>query len=210
MAARQVYPGPSRLTRNIGLPEFMDYATYHPLFLYESIFNLLNMGFLLIWLSRKVCRQAQRRRHLPDLSDFLSGVSVFYGVYLRLDNSLVGAINANQTLMLVIAVAAAAYLIWRHRETLFRNGTLLHPLRRMTNWVSNHLRNCRTGLMSRIIFLGTANAVPNINHHNAHFILESGQRLVLVDCSGNPIVRLEEAGIDPFAAYGYYPDTFSS
>jgi ribonuclease Z len=51
--------------------------------------------------------------------------------------------------------------------------------------------------MSRIIFLGTASAVPNINHHNAHFVLESGQRLVLVDCSGNPVVRLEEAGIDP-------------
>jgi ribonuclease Z len=51
--------------------------------------------------------------------------------------------------------------------------------------------------MARIIFLGTASAVPTINHHNAHFILESGQRLGLVDCSGNPVVRMEEAGIDP-------------
>ena len=51
--------------------------------------------------------------------------------------------------------------------------------------------------MSRITFLGTASAVPNRMHQNAHFILEAGQRVVLVDCSGNPVVRLEEAGIDP-------------
>lgn len=51
--------------------------------------------------------------------------------------------------------------------------------------------------MSRIIFLGTASAVPDIYHQNAHFVLEAGQRLVLVDCSGNPVVRLEEAGLDP-------------
>ncbi len=53
--------------------------------------------------------------------------------------------------------------------------------------------------MSKITFLGTASAVPDVTHHNAHFILEAGQRKVLVDCSGNPIVRLEEAGVDPLA-----------
>ena len=51
--------------------------------------------------------------------------------------------------------------------------------------------------MTKITFLGTASAIPNASHHNAHFVIESGQRLVLVDCSGNPIVRFEEAGIDP-------------
>ena len=51
--------------------------------------------------------------------------------------------------------------------------------------------------MSRITFLGTASAVPNSTHQNAHFVLEAGQRVVLVDCSGNPVVRLEEAGMDP-------------
>lgn len=53
--------------------------------------------------------------------------------------------------------------------------------------------------MSKITFLGTASAVPDATHHNAHFILESGMRKVLVDCSGNPVVRLKEAGIDPLA-----------
>ena len=51
--------------------------------------------------------------------------------------------------------------------------------------------------MSKITFLGTASAVPNASHHNAHFVLESNQRMILVDCSGNPIARFDEAGIDP-------------
>lgn len=51
--------------------------------------------------------------------------------------------------------------------------------------------------MSRITFLGTASAVPNRNHQNTHFVLETGSGTILVDCVGNPIVRLEEAGYDP-------------
>ncbi len=40
----------------------------------------------------------------------------FFMEFLRLDNSLVGGINANQTLMLVIAVASAGFLVWRHKK----------------------------------------------------------------------------------------------
>ena len=36
--------------------------------------------------------------------------------FLRLDTSQVGGINANQALMALIAVAAVAALIWRHRS----------------------------------------------------------------------------------------------
>jgi hypothetical protein len=39
--------------------------------------------------------------------------------YLRLDNSYVGGINANQTLMLVIALVSIGLIIWRHREDIF-------------------------------------------------------------------------------------------
>ena len=51
--------------------------------------------------------------------------------------------------------------------------------------------------MARITFLGTASAVPNQTHQNSHFILETDRRVILVDCAGNPVVRLEQAGIDP-------------
>jgi hypothetical protein len=43
--------------------------------------------------------------------------------YLRLDNSFVGGINANQALMLVIALAAAAVIVWRHRAELFHQDS---------------------------------------------------------------------------------------
>jgi ribonuclease Z len=51
--------------------------------------------------------------------------------------------------------------------------------------------------MAKITFLGTANAVPDRDHQNTHFTIESGERIVLVDCPGNPVVRLGQANIDP-------------
>jgi ribonuclease Z len=50
--------------------------------------------------------------------------------------------------------------------------------------------------MLKLIILGTANAIPNENHENTHLIIISDQRRVLIDCSGNPVVRLKKAGID--------------
>ncbi len=120
---QEVYGRPSNLPWAITidpryrLPEYRDIATYHPLFLYESIFNLLNMGFLL-WLTRKMAHKLKQ----GDI--FLSYLVTypmfrFFLEFLRLDASLVGGVNANQTLMLIIALAAAGLIIWRHRETIF-------------------------------------------------------------------------------------------
>ena len=53
--------------------------------------------------------------------------------------------------------------------------------------------------MSKLVFLGTASAVPAKNQENSHFILQSAGRTILVDCVGNPVVRLQEAGIDPLS-----------
>lgn len=99
------------------LPEFRDVATYHPLFLYESLFNLANMFFLL-WISRKA---AKRLKPGDVFLTYLITYPVFrfFMEYLRLDRSFVGGINANQVLMLVIAALSAGWLIWRHREGLF-------------------------------------------------------------------------------------------
>ncbi len=51
--------------------------------------------------------------------------------------------------------------------------------------------------MSKLIFLGTASAVPAKNQENTHFIVQSNERTILVDCVGNPVVRLGQAGIEP-------------
>lgn len=51
--------------------------------------------------------------------------------------------------------------------------------------------------MNKITILGTAAAISDANHENTHWIAQAGQRTILVDCVGNPIVNLEKAGISP-------------
>lgn len=95
------------------LPDLQDAAYYHPLFLYESLWNLANMGFLL-WLGKRFAHR------LKPGDVFLSYLLIypvgrFLLEFLRLDAAQVGGINFNQTLMAVIAVVAAVLLIIRHR-----------------------------------------------------------------------------------------------
>jgi len=96
------------------LPGYQQYETFHPLFLYESLFSLANMFFLL-WLSRRY------QRFLKAGDVFLIylvtyPVARFLLEFLRLDASHVGGINANQALMAVIALASALAFYWRHRN----------------------------------------------------------------------------------------------
>lgn len=96
------------------LPEYMNVSRYHPLFLYESIWNLLNMG-LLLWLAR---RYGNRLRN----GDLLWVYMIFYPVgrffleFIRLDYSIVAGVNFNQVFMLVVAIAGVAILYLRHRQ----------------------------------------------------------------------------------------------
>jgi phosphatidylglycerol:prolipoprotein diacylglycerol transferase len=96
------------------LPEFKDQATYHPLFLYESLYNLGNMFFML-WVSRKY---GDRLKNGDVFLIYLVTYPVFrfFLEFLRLDASQVLGINANQTLMAIIAVLATIALVWRHRS----------------------------------------------------------------------------------------------
>ncbi len=96
------------------LPQFADIEYYHPLFLYESLWNLGNMA-LLLWLSRRF-----ENRLKPG--DVLLAYLVIYPVgrflldFLRLDVSMLGGINANQTFMAIVAFLAVLTLGWRHRN----------------------------------------------------------------------------------------------
>lgn len=96
------------------LPEYANVATYHPLFLYESLWNFANMGFLL-WLSR-----SKGDKLLPG-DIFLTYLIVyptgrFFLEFLRLDFPKIGTINTNQTLMLIVTLISGALLYWRHRR----------------------------------------------------------------------------------------------
>ncbi len=116
---QELYGAPSNLPWAIyidpahRLPGFENISRYQPLFLYESLFNLANMGFLL-WAGRKF------KKSLKPGDLFISylvtyPIARFLLDFIRLDPSRVGGININQTLMAVVAVLAAAFLLWRHR-----------------------------------------------------------------------------------------------
>jgi len=116
---QELYGAPTNLPWKIfidpahRLSGFQEYAYYHPLFLYESIWNLANM-FLLLWLTRRFSGW------LKDGDIFLVYLIVypvgrFFLEFLRLDASKVGGINANQTAMAFVALASISALVWRHR-----------------------------------------------------------------------------------------------
>jgi phosphatidylglycerol:prolipoprotein diacylglycerol transferase len=87
---------------------------FHPLFLYESIGNLIICGALLY-----IARRQSERLKAGDL--FLLYL-IFYPTlrffldFIRLDNAQLLGLNANQTVMLIIAVASGLVLYQRHRR----------------------------------------------------------------------------------------------
>ena len=96
------------------LSGYADVSYYHPLFLYESLWNMMNM-IVLLWISRRFADS------LKDGDIFLTYLVIypigrFFLDFLRLDASLVGGININQSIMAVVAVCAGAALYLRHRK----------------------------------------------------------------------------------------------
>jgi phosphatidylglycerol:prolipoprotein diacylglycerol transferase len=116
---QELYGAPSNLPWAITidpqyrLQAYADVARYHPLFLYEFLLNLAIMG-LLLWVGS---RFKDRLKDGDIFFLYLVGYPVvrFCLEFLRLDPSNVGGINANQTLMAVIAVASVVTLVLRHR-----------------------------------------------------------------------------------------------
>jgi len=117
---QELYGAPTNLPWKIfidpvhRLTNYLDVAYYHPLFLYESIWNLMNM-FLLIWISRRFADSLKN-------GDIFLTYLVVYPIgrflldFLRLDASMVGGININQTVMAIVAVSAGLALYLRHRK----------------------------------------------------------------------------------------------
>ncbi len=93
---------------------FENFETFHPLFLYESLWNL-GCALVLLWLAR---RPAGRLKPGDVFLSYLVlyPVGRFLLEFLRLDASRIGSLNANQTLMLVVALASAIALFVRHRQ----------------------------------------------------------------------------------------------
>src|SRR4030067_2064021 len=96
------------------VPGYEQFTTFHPLFLYESIWNLLNMGFLL-WLER---RYTGKLKEGDLFLSYLIGYPFgrFFLEFLKLDSPRVGTININQTFLLIVILVSSFLLYWRHRN----------------------------------------------------------------------------------------------
>ena len=94
------------------LNEFKNQSYYHPLFLYECIWNLANLG-LLMWITRRFSDRLKT-------GDVFLVYLIVYPVgrflldFLRLDASQLGGVNANQTFMAIVAICAGIGLLLRH------------------------------------------------------------------------------------------------
>lgn len=96
------------------LSSYLDVAYYHPLFLYESVWNLFNM-FLLLWISRRFAGVI-KNGDIFLIYLIVYPIGRFFLDFLRLDASLVGGININQTIMAVVALCAFLSFYLRHRK----------------------------------------------------------------------------------------------
>lgn len=96
------------------LPGYSQTATYHPLFLYESLWSLLNVVFLL-WIKGKLGKK------LYPGSLYLIYL-LFYGAgrvgleFLRLDISSWQGVNLNQIAMSMVVISALVVLYNRQRR----------------------------------------------------------------------------------------------
>jgi ribonuclease Z len=50
--------------------------------------------------------------------------------------------------------------------------------------------------MTKLIVLGSSNAIPSSENENTHLLIQGQEHTVLVDCASNPMVRLEKLGVD--------------
>ncbi|MBN2047972.1 MAG: prolipoprotein diacylglyceryl transferase [Anaerolineaceae bacterium] len=118
---QELYGRPSDLPWSIfidpefRIPGYRNISNYHPLFLYEYIWNLGNACFLL-WAEKKFHHQL-KDGDLIFLYLIIYPFGRFWLEFLRLDPSPVGVVNINQTIMGIIAVCAAVILFLRHRPT---------------------------------------------------------------------------------------------
>jgi len=97
--------------------EYAGETHFHPLFLYESLWNLASVGVLLfVWL---------RWRDRLKKGDFVLLYAISYGTvrflleFLRIEVTLAGGVNVSQVVSLGAAILAALLLAYRHRRVLW-------------------------------------------------------------------------------------------
>ena len=96
------------------LAGFESFEYFHPLFLYEAIWNV-GLAIALIWIWR---RYGERLMQGDLFLMYLVGYPLgrFLLEFLRIDFVPLLGINFNQMLSLGVAIASAAFIYWRHQS----------------------------------------------------------------------------------------------
>jgi len=96
--------------------QYAGYTRFHPLFLYESMWNLITFGVLLwIWLR---LRDRLKRGDVLLIYLILYPTARFFLEFLRIEVTLSGGINVSQTVSASAALISTLMLIYRHRDAL--------------------------------------------------------------------------------------------
>jgi phosphatidylglycerol---prolipoprotein diacylglyceryl transferase len=107
-------PWAIRIDPKYRLPGFETVEYFHPLFLYESLYNLANM-LLLLWIERRF-KDRLIKGDLFLVYLVMYPLGRFFLEFLRLDTSPIAGLNANQVTMAITALVSFGLLIWRHRQ----------------------------------------------------------------------------------------------
>jgi phosphatidylglycerol:prolipoprotein diacylglycerol transferase len=86
---------------------------FHPLFFYESLWNVLNMAVLL-WLARRF-EKWLKPGDIFFIYMIMYAIGRFSLEFLRLDSAQVGGINFNQTFVAIVALIAGVVIFVNHR-----------------------------------------------------------------------------------------------
>jgi phosphatidylglycerol:prolipoprotein diacylglycerol transferase len=92
---------------------YENYDYFHPLFLYESLYNFMCMAILL-WLGQRFSKRL-KEGDLFLIYLILYPIGRFFLDFLRLDASQIAGINANQTFVAIVALISAGLLVFRHK-----------------------------------------------------------------------------------------------
>jgi phosphatidylglycerol:prolipoprotein diacylglycerol transferase len=115
---RELYGTPSGLPWAIYIPPenripgYQNVEYYHPLFAYEALLNLVNLGILLFLGERYKDRLKPGDLILVYMVNY--GTLRFFLEFLRLDPSPVAGLDINQVLAAGAVLAGALGLLWQH------------------------------------------------------------------------------------------------
>lgn len=117
---QELYGAPTDLPWAIYIPPekrlsgYLQFERFHPLFLYESLWNLAAF-FILVWISN---RYEDRLKRGDIVLMYLMQYPLvrFLLDFVRLDSNGSGVLTTAQIVSLVTFVIAGALLLWRHRD----------------------------------------------------------------------------------------------